>query len=90
LSAWFPGWRRRRHFEAHTVRDVHVVATDRKQPFWRRRSAPFWPPFQGRIAFNYGKKSIRFGENIDEAEAKQIVAAIQRRFPQYRTTEVTA
>ena len=35
------------------------------------------------IAFDYGAKTIYFGLGIDEAEAKQIVAKILARFPQY-------
>jgi hypothetical protein len=36
------------------------------------------------LSFDYGAKTIRFGNNIEEAEAKQIVSLIQQRFPQYR------
>ena len=32
------------------------------------------------IAFDYGAKTIRFGRDIDEAEAKYIVSAIKSRF----------
>ena len=39
----------------------------------------------GSIAFDYGARTFRFGAGIDEAEAKQIVAEIQQKFPQYRT-----
>ncbi len=39
----------------------------------------------GLIAFDYGSKTINFGSGIDEAEAKQILAEITQRFPQYRS-----
>ncbi len=38
----------------------------------------------GTIAFDYGAKTYRFGKNLDESEARQIVALIHQRFPQYR------
>jgi len=38
----------------------------------------------GSLAFDYGAKTFRFGMSIDEAEAKQILAEIQQKFPQYR------
>jgi predicted DNA-binding WGR domain protein len=44
---------------------------------------------QGKVAVNYGKtilggiNTIRFGANLDEGEAKQIVKLIHEKFPQY-------
>lgn len=38
----------------------------------------------GTIAFDYGAKTYRFGKNLTDAEARQIVALIHERFPQYR------
>jgi hypothetical protein len=38
----------------------------------------------GSLAFDYGARTFRFGTSIDEAEAKQIVAEIQQKFPQYK------
>lgn len=35
------------------------------------------------IAFDYGARTVRFGLGLDEAEAKQILAAIQKKFPVY-------
>jgi hypothetical protein len=42
-----------------------------------------WGIGGGRIAFDYGAKTFRFGDEIDEAEGKQVLAAIQQRYPQY-------
>jgi hypothetical protein len=39
---------------------------------------------QSPLAFDYGAKTYRFGNNVDEGEARQIVALIHQRFPQYR------
>jgi hypothetical protein len=38
----------------------------------------------GSMAFDYGAQTFRFGMSIDEAEAKQIIAEIQQKFPQYK------
>ena len=39
--------------------------------------------YGGLLAFDYGVKTVRIVAGIDEAEAKQILAAIVARFPQY-------
>lgn len=49
---------------------------------WSRSS--FGDSNFGSIAFDYGARTFRFGSGVDEAEAKQIIAAIQQHFPQYR------
>jgi hypothetical protein len=36
----------------------------------------------GMISFDYGAKTFRFGLEIDEAEAKQIILAIKKGFPE--------
>lgn len=36
----------------------------------------------GMIAFNYGSRTFRFGNGLDESEAEQLIANIQRRLPQ--------
>src|SRR4030095_14423305 len=41
----------------------------------------------GSLAFDYGAQTFRFGMSIDEAEAKQIIAEIQQRYPQYKKQE---
>jgi hypothetical protein len=38
----------------------------------------------GSIAFDYGARTFRFGSGVDEAEAKQILAEIQQKYPQYK------
>ena len=35
----------------------------------------------GGIAFDYGSRTHRFGDGLDEAEAKQLIALIQERLP---------
>jgi hypothetical protein len=38
----------------------------------------------GRIAFDYGARTIRFGEGLDEAEAKVLLVRLQSRDPRHR------
>ena len=47
------------------------------------RTLRFWGLSGGLIAFDYGAGTFRLGIGIDEAEARQILAAIGQRFPQY-------
>ena len=49
----------------------------------RSRQLSYWWNGCGPIAFDYGAKTYRFGDGVDEAEAKQIVKLIQKQFPQY-------
>ena len=38
----------------------------------------------GSLAFDYGARTYQFGGGVDEAEAKQILAEIQQKYPQYK------
>ncbi len=40
----------------------------------------FWGVGGGTIAFDYGAKTYRFGAQLEEAEAKQIIQAVRERF----------
>ncbi len=48
------------------------------------RANGFWGMTAGPLTFDYGAKTFRVASGAEEAEAKQIIAAIQQRFPQYR------
>ena len=45
----------------------------------------FWGLGENILAFDYDTKTHKFGNGVDEAEAKQILSEIQERFPQYRS-----
>lgn len=49
-------------------------------PFDVSASFQLWGVGGGVIAFEYGAKTRRFGAGLDEAEAKQVVDALKRRF----------
>jgi hypothetical protein len=38
----------------------------------------------GTLAFDYDARTRRFGSGVDEAEARQILAEIQQKYPQYK------
>ncbi|MDH5507993.1 MAG: hypothetical protein OEZ02_12300 [Anaerolineae bacterium] len=59
-------------YSAKNIKDMRI------SPFQSRSFIQVGP-----LAFDYGAKTIRIGGGIDEAEAKQILAAIVARFPQY-------
>ena len=42
---------------------------------------------QGSLAFDYGSATFRFGQGIDEAEAKQVLSEIRQKFPQYGSND---
>ncbi len=52
-------------------------------PEWFMRRSAWAAMTTGQLAFDYGARTIRFGE-ADEAVAKMILAEIQQLFPQYR------
>ncbi len=56
---------------------------------WGSSYYPWLGNSVGTLAFDYGAKTFRFGAGIDEAEAKQIVAEIQNKFPQYRSSDLS-
>ncbi len=45
-------------------------------------------PRRGMIQFDYGAKTVAFGESLDEAEARLLVADILRRYPRLGTLTV--
>ena len=59
------------------------VSPESFNPFDWSKSMRFWGIGGGVLAFDYGAKTFRFGNGIDEAEAKQIFNEIQLLFPKY-------
>ena len=55
----------------------------RLSPSYAEIGHPFWPDLSGfnlihnRLAFDYGAKTIRFARGLEEAEAKQLLKAIE-------------
>ena len=80
-----------KEYLANSIKDLRLVPSvirfDRGSPAWMY-SLMFLTisGWIGLLAFDYGSKTCRFAAGIDEAEAKQILAEIQHKFPQYRAT----
>jgi hypothetical protein len=82
LSRQVLGWGRARDYVAEHIQDLRVSPQTRSSWLgWQHSGSPF--ALSGQLAFDYGARTIRFGD-ADEAEARQILAEIGQRFPQYR------
>jgi hypothetical protein len=74
----FPG---RKDFDWSSVRNLRVSPV---VPSSENRSLVAGSK-SGTVAFDYGARTFRFGDQLDEAESAILVEAILRRFPQART-----
>jgi hypothetical protein len=75
------GLGRTREFSSAQVRGIRTVPQI-LSPWHERLLMP--PPFgqgYGLIAFDFGAKTYRVGASLQEAEAKEIVAELQKRLP---------
>ena len=68
---------RSREYDVRYIKDLRLAAP--AGAFDYRRSLEVWGLGGGRIAFDYGAKTVYFGASLDEAEAKQVVAKLQAR-----------
>lgn len=76
LFGW--GWTK-----AYVASDVHELRVS-PRPYLsdgrRQQLQTIWN-LSGPLTFDYGAKTIRFGDGLDEAEAKQIIKLIQQHYP---------
>src|SRR6266566_4505490 len=75
---------RSREYDIRYIKDLRMA-----QPagaFDYRHSLQFWGLGGGRIAFDYGAKTVYFAPAIDEAEAKLLVDQLRTRHPLLRQT----
>ncbi len=80
------GLRRSKTYLADRVKNLRLEQSGYEHDFPIYRNIRLLLAAYGRIAFDYEAKTFRFGSDVDEAEASQIVAVIHQRFPQYRST----
>ena len=88
LTLWRRPFGQQRRYRLAEVKNFRVLEDVFSVfPVWY-----FWPmwyfwwvgyPFAGVLAFDYGAGTVRFGANLDPAEARQIVALLKERFRQY-------
>ncbi len=74
------GFSRPKEYGAQYMRNLRVTPTVNIPWGWGMRT-DFWGGGAGKLAFDYGAKTVNFGSGIDEAEAAQLLARIQKRFP---------
>jgi len=74
------GFGRSREYTLAEIKDMRVI--DKPSGFWGSQSYnDFWGFSVGVIGFDYGYKTYKIGNSIDEAEAKHIINEISQRFP---------
>jgi hypothetical protein len=64
-----------KEYELRHVRGLRLANTGQVPIAWRA-----FAPGQGTIAFDYAAKTIRLGDGLEEAEAKQIISRLQQRY----------
>jgi hypothetical protein len=85
VSRQMPGFRRSREYAAEHIKNLRTFPSERGRFEWDI-GVRVWNRVYGTMGFDYGAKKIRFASALDMAEANQLIAAIQQRFPQYRST----
>jgi len=83
LTLWWRPFGQRRRYRLAEVKNLRVLEDAYfvlAHPMWYGWSGF---PFLGFLAFDYGAGTVRFGANLDPAEARQIVALLKERFGQY-------
>jgi len=82
LTLWRQPFGQQRRYRLAEVKNFRVLEDVFSVfPMWH-----FWWVgylFAGVLAFDYGAGTVRFGANLDPAEARQIVALLKERFGQY-------
>jgi len=75
-----------KEYAAEYIQDlgVSIVSSDTDIFGWSKREN-LWGIGRGLLAFDYGAETVRFGSEVEEAEAKQILALIQGHLSQYHS-----
>jgi hypothetical protein len=83
ISQVILGYKRSKEYLAEHIKDLDIAWASMQDLIFRRMSVPLVANF-GMIAFDYGARTFKFAGGIEEAEAKQIIAEIQQKYPQYK------
>jgi hypothetical protein len=77
-----------REYSAAYIKELHASPTNINFNRLTQRNYDYSYPWHkndiGTLAFDYAAGTFRFGSGVDEAEAKQILAEIQQKYPQYK------
>jgi hypothetical protein len=71
------GFGRSREYDLPSVQNLRIDNTAVNG----RSTGGFSLPFGGKIAFDYGSKTFRFGAGVDEAEASDLIEVLKGRYP---------
>jgi len=74
---------RSREYDIRYIKDLRIAPP---AAYGYRQGQQFWGLGGGRIAFDYGAKTVSFASAIDEAEAKLLVEQLRTRHPLLRAT----
>ena len=77
------GWKKVYEYGIMDMKDLR--ASTPQQDLFARVKILQYSKQNGMIAFDYGAKTFRFGLDIDEAEAKQIISEIQEKLAKQKT-----
>ena len=77
-------FRRSKEYASEYINDLRTSPVGINEMYHRSRSLAIYGIGNGVIAFDYGAGTIRFGNGVEEAEGKQIIAEIQQKYPQYK------
>ena len=78
------GYKRSKEFLAENIRDLGLARVSMRDLLYRRWPFPLLGSDAGSISFDYGARTYRFAASLDDAEAKQLIAAVQQKYPQYK------
>ena len=71
------GFRRNRAYTLNEVKALRIATPfNNTNTLFRRKQSMYGEPS---LAFDYGASTVRFGRDLDEAEASQIVSTLQKR-----------
>ena len=75
-----PIWKRKKEYHLQDVVSLRI-SNSSPSMFTMSGSMEFWGISGGRLAFDYGAKTVQFGAGIDEAEAKFLIKDIGKKYP---------
>jgi hypothetical protein len=80
-------WKRAKEYSSEKVNDLRPNTQPLSTLFFPGKRVKKFMGGAGMIAFDYGARTFSFGQDIDEAEAKQIILALKEGLPQQKATQ---
>jgi hypothetical protein len=78
------GYKRSREYLSENIEGLGLAHVNMKDVILPRGPFLWGTDITGLVSFDYGARTIRFASSIEEAEAKQIIAEINQKYPQYK------